>query len=238
MKENIKQKTMIIEVLDQKYKCGCNRGMNKLSHPGLLTQLNAVMEWEYCRGLEKLKKKEKDGEEELTPGDVFLYRGQVIAVDSPDTLILVVSETGVLALERLWDEHISVEIGLMFNSNPIDMILTYEVVDSIPAGLEEYSPEYKLYNIFKERFIKGRGFNPDFCIKAEISSGDYLFPVTVYLRPWVILYDPEDFEVEQLPQVAQSIVSWFYENTKRIKETVEEYWAGVDKDMDTQDPNI
>lgn len=228
--KNKNDKNMIIEVLKQKYKCGCNRGINKFSQPGLLMKLNTVIEWQYSRGKENLNKKDED-DPELQPGDVFLYKGQVVGVNDKDSLVLVVSETGAFALQRLWDEHISVEIGLMFNSNPLDLTLRYEVVDSYPPGLEEYSPEYKLYNIFRERFINGRGFNSDFCIKVEINSDNYLISPIVYLRRWTILYDPEEFEPDQLPELSKTIVSWFYENTARIKETVDEYWAKLDKEM-------
>lgn len=225
---------MIIEVLKQKYKCGCNRGINKFSQSNLLMKLNTVIEWQYSRGKENLIKKD-EADPELQPGDVFLYKGQVVGVNDQDSLVLVVSETGAFALQRLWDEHISVEIGLMFNSNPLDLTLRYEAVSSYPTDFEEYRPEYKLYNIFRERFINGRGFEPDFCIKVEINSDDYLISPIVYLRRWSILYDPEEFEASQLPELSKTIVSWFYENTTRIKATVDEYWAKIDKDMGAND---
>lgn len=120
---------MIIEVLAQKYRCGCEKGMADLVIPGILVKLNAVIEWDFCRFPEEIKHEKKDsadenseeievrtelrdflGEDpELKPGNCFLYKGQVIAVDSADRLILVVSETGYGALDRIYEENFKTE---------------------------------------------------------------------------------------------------------------------------------
>src|SRR5574344_1451844 len=111
---------MIIEVLEQKYKVNCNRGIAKIEKPYLLTELNMIIEWDFCtfpktldpdklekdedgniippketdpRELESLlieNKKFLGDDPELKPGDVFLFRGQVIAVNSETMLVLVV----------------------------------------------------------------------------------------------------------------------------------------------------
>lgn len=50
---------MIIEVLAQKYRCGCEKGMADLVIPGILVKLNAVIEWDFCRFPEEIKHEKK-----------------------------------------------------------------------------------------------------------------------------------------------------------------------------------
>lgn len=40
---------MVIEVLKNKYKCGCNRGTADLKKAGILDKLNAIIEWDISR---------------------------------------------------------------------------------------------------------------------------------------------------------------------------------------------
>ena len=43
---------------------------------------------------------------ELKPGNVILWDNQIISIDRPDRLILSLSESGSLALDRIYNEHI------------------------------------------------------------------------------------------------------------------------------------
>lgn len=40
---------MVIEVLKNKYKCGCNKGIAKLDQPDILEKLNSIIEWDICK---------------------------------------------------------------------------------------------------------------------------------------------------------------------------------------------
>ena len=267
---------MIIEVLDQKYRCGCNRGVSKIEKPGILGKLNAIIEWDFCKfprinkedseltadekelkdkinGLggtsdtikelsgaikelldqsgitdlsvldDKFTKENRTvlGEEpELKPGDCFLFKGQVIAVNDNDSLVLIVSETGALALERVWEEHIEPELKLMFNTYETGEV-THEVssIDSIPENFEgNYSVPYYLYKIWKDRFVKGRGYlEKNLCIKTTIESEITFLPVTIYLLDWSVRYNLEEIEEDQIELVTHELLSWFYEKYSRLK---------------------
>ena len=119
---------MVIEVLEQKYKVGCNRGMGYIEKNYLLTQLNTIIEWSFCTFP---KHENEDGEEvedrkflgedpELKPGDVFLFEGQIIAIDSEKRMVLIVSETGRKALDRIWTDVIEPEIEMIFDIDASD----------------------------------------------------------------------------------------------------------------------
>lgn len=181
---------MIINVLDQMYKVGCGRGINGLEKPDLLNKLNAIIDWTKSEfppkqvGEEEKQVTDMEGniitetvpilkenrdflgdDPELKPGNCFEYRGQIIAIDDPNTLVLIVSETGPFALERLWDEVISPEIELMYNDYPINSVNIEDVPEnSIPENFEEGRIDWKYWRIWKDIFTKD----------VEIDLGDIL----------------------------------------------------------------
>lgn len=245
---------MIIEILGQKYKCGCNRGISALEVPGILLKLNSIIEWDFCRFPIEIKETDEDeevvvgtddqgneiketrkkvvevenrdylGEDpELKPGNVFLYKGQVIAVDSPDRLVLIVSETGSGALDRIYEENMKVEFDLFYNDYQIDSV-TYKVIEDgiVPPEFDEvYSVPYNLYKIWKERFLEGRGFlEKGLCLKVVMESEDFVFPVEFIMTDWNIRCKSTDFSEEEgdmLELATKELFSWFYENYRRIK---------------------
>lgn len=245
---------MVIEVLGQKYKCGCEKGLSELKVPGILVRLNSIIEWDFC--VFPIESKETDEEEEvvigqdddgndikekvkkviqvenrkflgedpeLKPGNVFLYKGQIIAVDSPDRLILIVSETGYNALNRVYEENIKTEIDLLYNNYYIYSV-NYEVVEDgvIPPEFDmTYSVPYNLYNVWKERFVNGRGFlEKGLCLKATMESEDFVFPVDFIMTDWDIRYKSSQFseDEEDIVKLAtHELLSWFYETYRRVK---------------------
>lgn len=52
---------MIIEVLAQKYRCGCEKGMADLVIPGILVKLNAVIEWDFADFQKRLNTRKRFG---------------------------------------------------------------------------------------------------------------------------------------------------------------------------------
>ena len=236
---------MVIEVLRQKYKVGCRRCINKIEKKYLLAELNMIIEWKYCSFPKKLDEskieKDEDGnviqpeggfpedlyiedreflghEPELKPGDCFLFEGQVIAVDEDDRLVLITSETGGLALQRVWEDIIEPEIDMIFNDFPINDVEWEEwTKDQIPANYEVVTPSYKYYKIWKDHFVSGRfEDNDDLCIKCEIDTDDLIMPTTVYMHKWNVRYDPNDFMDEnQAKDIMTQVISWFYQYENR-----------------------
>lgn len=218
---------MIITVLSQKYKCGCGRGISYIERSSLVPKLNAIIEWDLC---EFPKKKEGDKEVEdrkflgddpgLSPGDCFLYDGQVIAVDSINRLVLIVSETGSLALDRILKDDILPELELKFNSYLTEDV-KWEVVedeDSVKDFDGTYNIEYNIYKIWKEHFVKGRGFlEKGMKIKAKITSDICIVPVDLILQDWSIKYKKSQLEEDEAEYVSKECISWFYNNYARIK---------------------
>lgn len=231
---------MIIEVLSQKYRCGCERGMAEFVLPGILIKLNSIIEWDFCRFPEEIVQEKADptdensqvverkiekrnflgDDPELKPGNCFLYKGQVIAVDSEDRLILIVSETGYGALDRIYEENLKTEFEMMFNEFNVEDV-KWEVEESgiIPDEFDEvYQVPYNYYNIWKERFVAGRGFiSPGLCLKVTMESDTFWGPLDFYMLDWSVRYKSSQLEPDEVEYAVKELLSWFYNHYKRIK---------------------
>lgn len=231
---------MIIEVLSQKYRCGCERGMAEFVLPGILIKLNSIIEWDFCRFPEEIVQEKADPTDEnsqvverkiekrnflgddleLKPGNCFLYKGQVIAVDSEDRLILIVSETGYGALDRIYEENLKTEFEMMFNEFNVEDV-KWEVEESgiIPDEFDEvYQVPYNYYNIWKERFVAGRGFiSPGLCLKVTMESDTFWGPLDFYMLDWSVRYKSSQLEPDEVEYAVKELLSWFYDHYKRIK---------------------
>lgn len=231
---------MIIEVLSQKYRCGCERGMAEFVLPGILIKLNSIIEWDFCRFPEEIVQEKADptdensqvverkiekrnflgDDPELKPGNCFLYKGQVIAVDSEDRLILIVSETGYGALDRIYEENLKTEFEMMFNEFNVEDV-KWEVEESgiIPDEFDEvYQVPYNYYNIWKERFVAGRGFiSPGLCLKVTMESDTFWGSLDFYMLDWSVRYKSSQLEPDEVEYAVKELLSWFYDHYKRIK---------------------
>lgn len=231
---------MIIEVLSQKYRCGCERGMAEFVLPEILIKLNSIIEWDFCRFPEEIVQEKADptdensqvverkiekrnflgDDPELKPGNCFLYKGQVIAVDSEDRLILIVSETGYGALDRIYEENLKTEFEMMFNEFNVEDV-KWEVEESgiIPDEFDEvYQVPYNYYNIWKERFVAGRGFiSPGLCLKVTMESDTFWGPLDFYMLDWSVRYKSSQLEPDEVEYAVKELLSWFYDHYKRIK---------------------
>lgn len=173
---------MKIEILSQKYKVGCERGINYIDKPGLLDKLNMIIEWPKCSFPHVFDHDEErdtgelddegnpvtqtvhifkedrtflGDEPELKPGNCFKLDGQLIAIDGPNRMVLMVSETGGFALQRLWEEKILPEIEMVFNDYDIDDVETEDLdPNSLPKDLESGKLEWKYWNIWRNQFKK------------------------------------------------------------------------------------
>ena len=246
---------MVIEVLAQKYKCGCNRGLAKFEEPDLLSKLNIIIEWDLCKfpskteevdgdvevdvldengnptGEKKKEKVEKEVEDrnflgddpELVPGNVFLLDGQVIAVDSENALVLVLSQTGYMSLQRVWDDLIKPEIELIYNDYPVNNV-TWKCLDSFD---EDYNIEaripFKLYSQWTSHFVDGRtdlkrDQDGKLNIECVLDSDDFLFPIHLILTDHTAFVKDVEFDEEDGEEMNRAVVetlAWFIENYPR-----------------------
>lgn len=215
---------MIINILKDQYNCGSNRGIVRESRPELLKKLNAVVNWEVSTFPIK---KDVDSDllvfdktflgdiPKLKAGNVFVVgSGHVIGIDSDSSLILLVTESGGLALSRICDKiELEYELKTKYKDKNTSVVFNNFDVDSIPENYEAYTVPYDLMMIFKDNFVAGRDYPHDrsFCIEAEMSSDSLLYPIKVYIRNWDIMYDKEDLD-DYVDEFTKELFSWFYNN--------------------------
>ena len=226
---------MVINVLGQKYQCGSNRGISKWDKPGILKELNSIMEWERCGFPFKLKDggdplvaadyeqdREFLGKEpELKPGNCFYWDGQLYAINDPDTIILMLSETGGRNGKRFL-EIIDKEIELG-KASDVDENLLIEEVESIPSDYIPEVPDYDILKILRDKYVRGRHEFGVCCLKLTYTS-DYTFvPVEIYWKEWKVWYDEEMIDdKDELRAVLKSIWSYIYRTYPRLKIVEEE----------------
>ena len=228
---------MVIEISNMTYRVGCGIGYDKLTVPSLLVKLNAIVEWDHCRFPPLGKDASPDDPDkedkeflgtppELKVGSVFKIGNQLVAIDDPDTLVLVMSETGIGGLKRTWEEMIEPEIDLAFNIDGPDN-LTIEKVskDEILDTFEFHNIPYVQAKIWKDRFFPGRPefeCSDDEVLKVEMESDSFIFPVHAYLKGWGFFYNTMEMEdPDELKMFSEQMIKWFYDNYLRLERPME-----------------
>lgn len=211
---------MVFEVLSQKYKCGCGRGVNYYESKGLLDKINKLAEWDFISFPRTLQHDvEIEGETipffledrkflgddpELKPGNCILLGGQVIAFDSPDRMVLVVSDTGGFSLERIYKEHVEPEWSLLEETT---CNVDFQFEDA-PEGLEfdgQIPVNFPLYKVWKNLYLNGE--EKEILIKVANP-----FPYELILRKWDVSYKTDEWEEDDLDLLSwhiTEILSWF-----------------------------
>lgn len=224
---------MIITVLPNKYRVGSHKGIMALDEPNILTKLNQIICWDASHFPYKIKEKETDPDiedteflgtdPELVPGSMFIYKdGQVIAVESEDRLVLIMSETGPLALQNIYNNEISLEFELRFNYNGGNVTFEKKELKDIPDNFESYTVPYNLMMVFKNNFLLGRDYpRKDLCLEVNIESDSFVLPTTVYIQDWKISYDPIIVDTEQASDMAKEVIAWFYNHYEPIRMELE-----------------
>lgn len=216
---------MIVQVTESKYNVGSSRGYG-IEVPDLEFKLNAILDT--TRSTWPDPKDNRTQEEidsgipappplprELHEGDVFLFDGTVFAIDH-DRLVQVVSETGPLAFQRVFDNLISPEIEFSyFEDDENDYSWDDELLE-LPEGLEEYIPKYEWMVIWHQNFWEGRNLRKEPVIRVGVTNN--LFGITryIYLTEWKLWYSKDDFDDIEIPYFLRQIMCWFYSEIGRI----------------------
>lgn len=206
---------MIFEVLREKYRCGCKRGLIFHKEPGILRKINSLAEWDYIKFPDKkigettktVKVEKEDGTEEdvevtvpileeekdflgdppeLVPGNTILLDGQVIGIDSKDEIVLILSQTGRGSLTRVVEEVINAEYDFM-NGEDYLYSMSYNDLDNEPFDIKEFDGILTI-PYFDYKLFKER-FVKGRGLKT-LSNGDLCIRVTIGLNG---LFPPTDF---------------------------------------------
>ena len=217
---------MVIEVTGNKYNVGCGRGYG-VDIPNLTLKLNLIIDRDrstWPTPVDKRTQEEKDAgvpgpspKTEIEEGDVFVLDGTVFAVDH-DRLVQVVSETGALAFQRIYEEIIKPEIEFSYFEDD-DNDYSWDELKELPEDTEfsEYTPPYEWMKIWRENFVQDRNLRPDYTIKVEIKDLMLGFTREFYMKSSKVYYLGDQFSEEELIYYLHKTLYWFYAEIGRIK---------------------
>jgi len=186
---------MIVTVLPDKYRCGSNRGVTAYDSPGYLEKLNKVIDFDKSNLPENFS-------HELKPGNMFLYEGQVFAIDSAERLVLCVTETGAWAIKRFLQDILEGELKLLEPSGIENVKISNEKQPD--EDVEVYKPGYYIMKSWRDKV------NPEESIKIEFTSDRHIFPVTLWIDGWNIWYNPLWVDPEEIEETTLEALRWFY----------------------------
>lgn len=227
---------MVIEISNATYRKGWGQRLDSVSIPGLLAKLNALIEWDHCLFPPKVKEgTENEWEEdrkflgdepELRVGLAFKYGNQLLAFEDENTLVLVMSETGIGGLQRVWKEKIVPEIDIVFNSDtPEDLRLEKVDESEVPEEWETHKIPYEVMKLLRDKMMPGREDifeKKHMCVKTTMKSSTIVFPIHLYLVDWGFRYDPNELDEDELEFVEKELVAGLYEKYPRIKMSTED----------------
>lgn len=203
---------MVISILKKKYQCGCNKGQSDYESPNLLWKLNSIIE-KYGDDLNI---------EELKPGDVFQVVQSsgsvtVIACDSEDRVVQVVSETGPLALKRIMEDIVFPEFELINTDTQCVYSLSLEKVDKNPDNLETVPVDFNKMSIIKDRIMYRPIHHKPFVFEVKLSH-DITFgqEVSIWFTKNNWYYDPNEIEGDLIQSIIDDVMGYIYKNIPRL----------------------
>lgn len=222
---------MKVTFLADKYRVGSNRGLYAHEKEGILEDLNLVVDLEGSVYPKKwvetedgkayheteMTKEEffKDREEKLMPGDMFVYDGQVLAIDRPDRLIVCISETGALAVQRFVEEILSAEVKMAkgdpeFGEGEIMM----KEIESLPADIPDDTTPYYI-PFYTEKCWRDKTSWPK-NFQVTFSTPLSFLPVRLFVVGNKVFGYPEEVEPEMMETLTSEFMSrsWNQVNDK------------------------
>ena len=222
---------MKVTFLADKYRVGSDRGLYAHEKEGILEDLNLVVDLEGSVYPKKwvetedgkayheteMTKEEffKDREEKLMPGDMFVYEGQVLAIDRPDRLIVCISETGALAVQRFVEEILSAEVK-MAKGDPEygEGEIMMKEIESLPSDLPDDIIPYFIPFYTEKCWRDKTGWPKNF--QVTFSTPISFLPVRLFVVGNKVFGYPEEVEPEMMETLTSEFMSrsWNQVNDK------------------------
>ena len=215
---------MIISRSSQQYKCGCDRGIISYEKPNILTFLNSIIEWDWS-----VNANIESPKDELVPGDVLEIKStsgtkNILAVDGENKLILIISETGPYALERICKEVVIPEYELF--SQDLDSISSFEwniksfdEFDITNVSFKRIPmPDFDKFRIIQDRLIKKELKLSGFIIEVKFAH-DLMFGLesTIYITQKEVFYKESMVtDPDAIPLCWDDILGYLYQNYDRV----------------------
>lgn len=214
---------MKVTFIADKYRVGSNRGLYAHEKDGILDDLNLVIDldgskypevWVETEDGKAYHKTEmtqdeffKDrSEKKLEAGDMFVYDGQVFAIDRPDRLVLALSESGPLAVQRFIEEVLSVEVRMKMGDPEYgDGKLEMKEIEDLPTNLQKDAPYYCI-PYYKEKVWREKTEWPK-KFQVTFSTPISFIPVTLFVVGNKVYGNPEEVDSDMLEALTFEFMS-------------------------------
>jgi len=222
---------MKVTFLADKYRVGTDRGLYAHEKEGILEDLNLVVDLEGSVYPKKwvetedgkayheteMTKEEffKDREEKLMPGDMFVYDGQVLAIDRPDRLIVAISESGPLAVQRFVEEILGAEVKMQKGDPEFGEGETMmKEIESLPADLPDDITPYFIPFYTEKCWRDKTNWPKNF--QVTFSTPLSFLPVRLFVVGNKVYGYPEEVEPEMMETLTSEFMSrsWNQVNDK------------------------
>ena len=142
--------------------------------------------------------------------------GTLFGIDH-DRLVQIISETGPLAFQSIFDSIITPEIDFMYLEDEDNTYSWDDDLTELPENLIKYTPKYEWMKIWHENFWTDRNLRQFPIIRVGIT--DKVFEETryLYLTKWMAYYSGEDFEESEISYYFRHVMCYFYSEVGRIK---------------------
>ena len=217
---------MRVTFIADEYRCGSKLGLYAEDYEGLIKDLTDAIDFEgsdyptkwtetedkKAYHPEKQTPEEYFGDQEkIKPGRMFVYDGQVFAVDSDTRLVLTLSETGALAVRRFLNEVLKPELELIRGEIKISDVKIEEIKE-IPEDLKEnkYSIHYYIGKVWKDRV----GDLVPKTFKTVFKSQDSFTDIELYVSGFNVYFNPDVVFEDQVGDLVQDFLTWTYKNYK------------------------
>lgn len=215
---------MIVTVTRSKYQVGCGRGYG-IDVPNLEFKLNFILDKDRSTWPEPIDTRsieEIDAgvpvpepyKRELHEGDVFLLDGTLFGIDH-DRLVQIISETGPLAFQRIFDSIIAPEIEFMCFEDEDNTYTWDDDLQELPENLEVYTPKYEWMKIWHENFWTDRNLRQDPIIRVGITDNIFGETRYLYLTKWKLYYSTLDFDESDIKYYLYHVMCYFYSEVGR-----------------------
>lgn len=197
-----------------------NKAMGSLMRPKLLNMLNFIIEWDYI----DLPEGADIG---LKVGDVFQIQNCLLGVQSESELVLMFTDSGPKALDRLWEDSIQPEIDLLsespYDSENVKVTWSQMTSDLIPAGFKKQVLPFGLYRVFKEKMLQGRHFPENWAILIKYTNPDFFIDIPLWFKNDGVYYsDTNEIVSDIIEDISVNALKHVWETLERLPDTPEE----------------
>lgn len=172
----------------------------RIDIPNLEFKLNSILNKEGSTWPSNVERRE------LKEGDVILVEGTLFGIGH-DKLYKLITESGPLSWNRIYEEIISKELDLL-NFVDEDYEYSWGKLENLPSeNLKSITPDYYLIKLIHEKFWEKHGFDENTVVMVDIVD---FYTRSLYFNGWKVYYSEEDFTEREAEFFIDKSIRYLY----------------------------